>query len=101
MEKEKVLGKNMKSALVSANPDKSAYKRSVPHSNFGSKLKGMRDSLTREITCIPYPGKIGQQPQTLSVLRNRRNGPGEKACYSWSKNRFFFCCCLDKVDEYF
>lgn len=44
---------------------------------FGSKLKGMRDSLTREITCIPCPGKIGQQPQTFSVLRNLRNGPRE------------------------
>lgn len=71
---KKVLGNNMKSA----NPDKSAYKCSMPHSNFGSKLKGIRDILTREITCIPCPGKIGQQPQTRSVLRNCRNGPGEK-----------------------
>lgn len=44
---------------------------------FGSKLKGMRDILTREITCILCPGKIGQQPQTFSVLRNPRNGPRE------------------------
>lgn len=56
---------------------------------FGSKLKGMRDILTREITCIPCPGKIGQQPQTVSLLRNPRKGPREKVCYSWSKNKIF------------
>ncbi len=60
---------------------------------FGSELKGMRDILTREITRIPSPGKTGHQPQTFSVLRNRKNGPREKkACHSRSKNSisFFF-----------
>lgn len=45
---------------------------------FGSKLKGMRDIFSRAITCIPCPGRIEHQPQTFSVLRNWRNGPGEK-----------------------
>lgn len=58
---------------------------------FGSKLKGMRDVLTSAITCIPYPGKIGHQPLTFSVLRNPEKWPrGKRPCHSWSKNSIFF-----------
>lgn len=43
--------------------DTSAYKHLSEM--FGSKLKGMRDIWTREITYIPCTGKIGYQTQTF------------------------------------
>lgn len=50
----------------------------------------MRDILTRQITYIPGPGKTGQQLQSSSVLRNRKNDPGEKTATSGPRTGIFF-----------
>ena len=57
---------------------------------FGSKLKGMRDILTREITCIPCPGRLDINLRLSLFSGTREMAQGKKACHSWSKNSIFF-----------